>query len=332
MPRSPLRRYTPEHSPARRARSRGGYIEDDNDDSDWADRQARPRSGSRHAPVKAPAPSGGRPRLRSVDRQDSYYRDPRPHRPHPHFAEDDDVDDDIEAHPRRRSRTSQFSGNDRAVAEPRRRARSTESHYRRDSRGGSPRRRRSLSISSDSESDDGRTHRRRRSSRHSPDSHDQQRQRARSHYPPSSSRRLAEDTNTRRGRSVDTHTHRTLTHSRHQDRDGRSASTSKKDPASSSHHRNRSEMIMRAAQTAMETGAMAALKMRGDSSPWIGAKGAKVVATALGAAAVDTFVEQRHPVRKGGVRHSMMRQATQMALGSLVLKPVANKVSRHGRH
>ncbi|KAK3323538.1 hypothetical protein B0T19DRAFT_485902 [Cercophora scortea] len=319
MPRSPLRRYTPEHSPVRRERSRGGYVDEDNDD-DWASRQARPRSASRHAPVKTPAASGGRPRLRSVDRQDSYYRDPRPHRPHPHFADDDNDDDDVEAHPRQRSRTPQFSGNDS------RRARSTESHYRRDSRGGSPRlRRRSPSLSSGSESDD---NDRRRSSRRSPDPHDrQQRRRAKSHYPPSSSRRTPgnDDIDTRRGRSVDTH-------SRHHHSTRSASTSSKKDPTSSSRHRNRSEMIMRAAQTAMETGAMAALKMRGDTSPWIGAKGAKVVATALGAAAVDTFVEQRHPVRKGGVRHSMMRQATQMALGSLVLKPVAKQVSRHSRH
>lgn len=74
---------------------------------------------------------------------------------------------------------------------------------------------------------------------------------------------------------------------------------------------------------------MAALKLRDDDSPWIGSKGAKVGAAALSAAAVDTFMEQKHPGHKGGLRHTMMRQATQIAIGNLVMKPVMSK--RGGR-
>lgn len=87
---------------------------------------------------------------------------------------------------------------------------------------------------------------------------------------------------------------------------------------------------------------MAALKLRDDPSPWIGpnGKGPKIAAAALSAAAVDTFVEQRYPNRKGGIRHTVMRQVTQMAIGNLVKKapvvaagtPEGGEGHSHSRH
>jgi hypothetical protein len=88
---------------------------------------------------------------------------------------------------------------------------------------------------------------------------------------------------------------------------------------------------MKAARTAFEAGAVAALKLRNDPSPWIGPKGAKIATAAIGAAIVDTFMEQKHPKRKGGMRHTMMRQATQMAIGSLVMKPAMKKAPYSGK-
>jgi len=37
-------------------------------------------------------------------------------------------------------------------------------------------------------------------------------------------------------------------------------------------------------------------------------------------------MEQRHPERKGGLRHTMMRQATQLMIGNLVMKPAVEEV------
>ncbi len=82
-------------------------------------------------------------------------------------------------------------------------------------------------------------------------------------------------------------------------------------------------MIGSAVRCALEAGAVAALKQRNDPSPWIGMKGTKVAAAALGAAAVDTLMERKAPKRKGGISHLMMKQATTMALGNLVLGPAA---------
>lgn len=83
---------------------------------------------------------------------------------------------------------------------------------------------------------------------------------------------------------------------------------------------------MGAARVAFEAGALAAYKMRGDDRPWVGPKGTKVVATAIGAAAVDTFMEMRHPDRKGGIRHTVMRQATPLLL-NLALRPAGRKAT-----
>jgi hypothetical protein len=85
-------------------------------------------------------------------------------------------------------------------------------------------------------------------------------------------------------------------------------------------------MLLSAARAAMQAGAMAATKLYEEPGPWIGAKGTKVVTTALGAAIVDTFIEQRKPEMKGGMRHKLTKQAATFALGNLVTKPAA----KHG--
>ncbi|KAK4662828.1 hypothetical protein QC763_602880 [Podospora pseudopauciseta] len=103
--------------------------------------------------------------------------------------------------------------------------------------------------------------------------------------------------------------------------------------SSSKHNESHSpaDIIYTAARTAFEAGAVAALKLRDDPSPLIGAKGGKIVAAAVGAAVVDTFIDQKHPKRKGGLRHTVMRQATQMAIGNIVMPAVIHADKRHGK-
>lgn len=84
-------------------------------------------------------------------------------------------------------------------------------------------------------------------------------------------------------------------------------------------------MIAAAVRTAFEAGAVAALKLRDDPSPLLGAKGSKIATAALAAAVVDTFIDKKYPKRKGGLRHTVMRQATQMAIGNLVMPAVQGK-------
>ena len=76
---------------------------------------------------------------------------------------------------------------------------------------------------------------------------------------------------------------------------------------------------------------MAAAKLNDDPGPWPGAKGTKVISTALGAAIVDTFIEQRKPEMKGGMMHGVAKQAATFALGNLVAKPAA-KHGLGGKH
>ncbi|KAK1836604.1 hypothetical protein QBC39DRAFT_338516 [Podospora conica] len=86
--------------------------------------------------------------------------------------------------------------------------------------------------------------------------------------------------------------------------------------------RKHSDMLLAAGRTAFQAGAMAALKLKDDPTPWMGAKGAKVIAAGLSAACVDTFMESKHPKRKGGLAHTALRQATNFAIGGLVVRPV----------
>jgi hypothetical protein len=56
----------------------------------------------------------------------------------------------------------------------------------------------------------------------------------------------------------------------------------------------------------------------------LGPKGAKVAAAALSAAAVDTYLDQRHPKQKGGLRHVVMRRGMQAVIGGLVGPVIMN--------
>lgn len=85
------------------------------------------------------------------------------------------------------------------------------------------------------------------------------------------------------------------------------------------------DALVGAAKTMLQTGAMAAVKMHGEEGDWIGMKGAKVISTALSAAAVDTFMERKKPHMSGGMRHSAVKQAAQVALVNLVAKPAVKK-------
>jgi len=110
---------------------------------------------------------------------------------------------------------------------------------------------------------------------------------------------------------------------------GRRASTSRSSSPTApprSRKQRSQDVIGSAARAALEAGAMAALKLHDDPSPWIGVKGTKVITTALGAAIVDTFIEQQKPEMKGGMRHKLTKQAATFALGNLVTKPAA----KHG--
>ncbi|KAF4970246.1 hypothetical protein FZEAL_10081 [Fusarium zealandicum] len=69
-------------------------------------------------------------------------------------------------------------------------------------------------------------------------------------------------------------------------------------------------LIQAGARTAFTAGAQAAMKSRGDPSPWLGSKGAKVATAALGAALVDGFMGQKHP---GSTRQTLMREGIDLA-------------------
>ncbi len=78
-------------------------------------------------------------------------------------------------------------------------------------------------------------------------------------------------------------------------------------------------IVREATHHALEAGALAALSLRNDPSPWLGKKGGQVAAAAIGAAVVDTFVSQRTPKRQGGLRHSVAKKAAQMVVGGLAV-------------
>ncbi|PNY24103.1 Uncharacterized protein TCAP_05957 [Tolypocladium capitatum] len=49
-------------------------------------------------------------------------------------------------------------------------------------------------------------------------------------------------------------------------------------------------LVQASGRAALTAGAQAAIRSRGDPSPWLGAKGGKVAAAALGAALMDGFM------------------------------------------
>jgi hypothetical protein len=42
----------------------------------------------------------------------------------------------------------------------------------------------------------------------------------------------------------------------------------------------------------------------------------------LGAAMVDTYMDRKHPKKKGGMRHMAVRSLAQAAVGNLIVQPV----------
>ncbi|KAK0714931.1 hypothetical protein B0H67DRAFT_553552 [Lasiosphaeris hirsuta] len=237
-------------------------------------------------------------------------------RPNSYFPEDDSNDDY-----RHRGRVPRSGAESGSIVSHRSRAPSVDDYYRKASdhhrhsqHGERPgnRRRASSTPPTPSASHGGRSSHRREDHGHDRGHsrerrHDRDRSpsRDRHHYPPSSSR----------------------SKSLHHPPPSRSGSKSgrKRAPSHPPERRSSSDVFMNAARIGFEAGAMAALKLRNDDSPWIGAKGAKIGAAALSAAAVDTFMEQKYPGHKGGLRHTMMQKATQIAIGNLVMKPVMSK-------
>lgn len=57
-----------------------------------------------------------------------------------------------------------------------------------------------------------------------------------------------------------------------------------------------------AARAALEAGGMTAFRLRKEPGSWTGQKGAKVVTAALGAAAIDSFIDKDPRRKKGGVK------------------------------
>ncbi|KAK4126051.1 hypothetical protein N657DRAFT_642812 [Parathielavia appendiculata] len=240
-------------------------------------------SKSRYASSETHRRSGRKthPRASSVDSRDTYY-DPRDK----YYLSGDDEDDHV---PRREPAFS-----------PSKRGRSP-------SRSRSRYRARSLSASSRTPSPYSDDHHRRRRSPSVP---------SRSpspppHHPRSTGGRVR-DRDTRRNSSPRSRRHHTR----------RSYSRSPSPSPSRSRHQSPKSALalaQEAAQHAFEAGAIAALRLRDDPSPWLGKKGGQIAAAALSAAVVDTFVARRHPnMRKGGLRHSFAKQAAQMVIGGLM--------------
>lgn len=71
-----------------------------------------------------------------------------------------------------------------------------------------------------------------------------------------------------------------------------------------------------AADAALDAGAMAAIRMRREPGNWVGAKGGRVAAAALGAAALDAFME------RDGQRGKIQR-AAETTLTSMIMSKVS---------
>ncbi|KAH6635211.1 hypothetical protein B0J18DRAFT_418226 [Chaetomium sp. MPI-SDFR-AT-0129] len=80
-------------------------------------------------------------------------------------------------------------------------------------------------------------------------------------------------------------------------------------------------LAQEAARHALDAGATAALRLRNDPSAWEGqggTEGGHIAAAAISAVVVDTFLAKRVPMRKGGFRHSVAKQAAQVVIKGLV--------------
>lgn len=109
-----------------------------------------------------------------------------------------------------------------------------------------------------------------------------------------------------------------------------SPSRSRSRSRSRTKHPSASTIVREATHHALEAGALAALSLRHDPSPWLGKKGGQVAAAAIGAAVVDTFVSQRTPNRKGGLRHSVAKKAAQMVVGGLAVSAASGGAGKAG--
>lgn len=70
-----------------------------------------------------------------------------------------------------------------------------------------------------------------------------------------------------------------------------------------------------AARAALEAGGVAAFRLRNDPGAWAGEKGAKVATAALGAAAIDAFID-KDPRRTRGGRG--MKGIAENAIGGML--------------
>ncbi|KAK1755945.1 hypothetical protein QBC47DRAFT_200453 [Echria macrotheca] len=131
------------------------------------------------------------------------------------------------------------------------------------------------------------------------------------YYPPSSSRPR---------NNAAHHHHRSSSSASQRERDHQKQQQQQQ----GSRRRASSEIFRSASKIALEAAAATALKVHSHPGPWLGPKGAKVAAAALSAAAVDTYLEQRHPKRKGGMRHVVMRRGLQAVIGGLVGPVIMN--------
>ena len=87
--------------------------------------------------------------------------------------------------------------------------------------------------------------------------------------------------------------------------------------SSSTGGRDNKKLLAGVARHAFEAGAVTAAKVHNDPGPWSKSKGTKVAASALGAAAIDTFMDHKAPAVRGGVRHTVAKELTKTALGAL---------------
>lgn len=83
----------------------------------------------------------------------------------------------------------------------------------------------------------------------------------------------------------------------------------------------------RAANSAVRAGASAAYELRHDPSPWVGPKGIRVATAAIGAAVMDSMIEDEQPRRSGGTRSGDSRSSGGMR--SKAIKGLGEAALRH---
>jgi hypothetical protein len=91
---------------------------------------------------------------------------------------------------------------------------------------------------------------------------------------------------------------------------------------------SKTAIIGDAARCAAEAGAMMALRIRHEPGPWTGSKGVKVASAMLGAAVIDTYMDRKHPRKKGGMRHMAVRNLAQAALSTVIVAPLVTTADK----